>query len=73
MTELLLRQVVAHIEQLPPEQQDTLAEVLWSEVEDREWDALVAKPASQRFLELLASEAREEDATGRTRDAGDHW
>jgi hypothetical protein len=61
MTETL-RRVVAQIEQLPPEQQDALAEIMFRELEEQEWDALVAKPGSQRFLARLATEARREDA-----------
>ncbi|MGH2562137.1 MAG: hypothetical protein ACRDJH_24010 [Thermomicrobiales bacterium] len=60
MTETLQR-VVAQVEQLPPDQQDAIAEVIQRELAEREWDAIVAKPASQRFLEELAAEARGED------------
>jgi hypothetical protein len=66
MTETLKR-VVAQIEQLPPEQQDALAEVMLRELEEREWDALVAQPGSHRFLDRLATEARREDAAGETK------
>ena len=75
MTELL-RAVVARIELLPADQQDAIAEVIQrelEELEEREWDALVASPASQRVLEQLATEARREDAAGRARESGDTW
>lgn len=72
MTETLQR-VMAQVEQLPPEQQDAIAEVIARELEEREWDALVAKPASQRFLARLAAEARREDAAGQTRPSTDRW
>ena len=72
MTELLKR-VVAEIEQLPPEQQDAIAAAMQRELEEREWDALVAKPGSQRFLEQLAAEARAENAAGETQESGERW
>ena len=72
MTETLKR-VVALIEQLPAEQQDALAEVHERELEEREWDALVATPQSQRLLARLAAEARQEDAAGETLPATDRW
>jgi hypothetical protein len=42
---------VALSEQLPPEQQDAIAEMLQRELEERDWEAIVAKPASGRFLD----------------------
>ena len=72
MTELL-RRVVDELERLSPEQQDAIAEVIQRELEEREWDAIVAKPGSQRFLELLAAEARREDAAGETQESGERW
>lgn len=72
MTETL-RRVVAQIEQLSPEQQDAIAEAMERELEEREWEALVAKPGSQRFLDRLAAEARHADATGQTRESTDRW
>ena len=67
MTELL-KQVVARLELLTPEAQDAIAAKLQEELEEREWDALVSKPGSQRFLQQLAAEARAEQAAGTTRD-----
>jgi hypothetical protein len=72
MTELL-RQVIARIELLPSEQQDAIAEKMQRELEELEWDALVAKPSSQRYLAHLAAEAREEDAAGLTEESTDRW
>lgn len=72
MTEQL-RAFIAHVERLPPEQQDELAEALWLEIEDRHWDALLATPESQRFLERLAAETLQEEAAGRTESSGDRW
>ena len=72
MTEQL-RRVVAEVEQLPAEEQDRIAELMQRELEEREWDGLVSKPGSRRFLEHLAAEARREDAAGETRESGDTW
>lgn len=68
-----LRDAVALVERLSPEQQDAIAEVMLREVEEREWDVLVSGDASQRFLLHLAAEARAEDARGQTHDASDGW
>ncbi len=68
-----LKQVVAEIEQLPPAEQDAIAERLRLELEAREWDAIIAKPGSQRFLDHLVAEARREDAAGKTKESGDRW
>lgn len=67
-----LRRAVAHVEQLPPEQQDAIAEIIERELEEREWANLVATPKSQRFLRELAAQARREDAAGETLDLTDH-
>jgi DnaJ-domain-containing protein 1 len=72
MTELL-RQVVDQIERLPPEEQDAIARLMQRELEEREWDAIAAKPSSQRFLQSLAADARREDAAGETRESNDSW
>lgn len=66
-----LKRVMAQIEQLPPEQQDAIAEVIERELEEREWDVMVATPASQRFLQELAGEGRREDAAGETLELTD--
>ena len=72
MTELL-RQVVSEIEQLPPQEQDAIAKAIREGIEEREWDARVATPESQRFLERKAAEARAEHAAGKTREVIDSW
>ena len=72
MTETLKR-VVAQIELLSPEQQDAIAEIMLPELEEREWDDLVAKPGSHRFLEQLADEARRENRTGEAQESTDCW
>jgi hypothetical protein len=55
----LMAEAIARLERLTPEQQDELAEVILLELEEREWDALVASPASGRFLARLKAEADE--------------
>ena len=72
MTELLQR-VIARVEQLSAADQDAIAEAIARKIEEREWDALVSSPGSQRFLEHLAADAREEDAAGKTHEATDRW
>ena len=72
MTESL-KQVVAEIEQLPADEQDVFAETLRLELEAREWNAIIAKPGSQRFLDHLVAEARRADAAGKTKESGDSW
>ena len=69
----LLKQVVAQVEQLPADQQDELAELLQMELEQREWDALIASPESRRYLAQLVAEAEAEDAAGQTLESGDCW
>jgi acetylornithine deacetylase/succinyl-diaminopimelate desuccinylase-like protein len=61
-----LERVIRRIEQLPASEQDALAESIERELEEREWEALLARPESAEFLGRLASEAREEHAAGRT-------
>lgn len=72
MTELL-RRVVEEVEQLSPERQDAIAEAMRREIEEQEWDALLATPESQRLLQQLATEALAEDAAGKTRESGESW
>ena len=72
MTETL-KKVVDQVEQLPPEEQDAIAEVIERELADRKWDVLFASPASERFLDRLASEARREEAAGLTQESTDRW
>ncbi len=59
------------MEQLPPGEQDALAKIIEEELDEREWDALVATPQSRRFLERMAAEALAEYAAGKTRECGD--
>lgn len=68
-----LREVIEEVEHLDPAAQDIIAALIRQklkelEEEEREWDALVSTPGSQRFLDMLAEEARKENAAGLTRD-----
>ena len=63
-----LRQVMEQVQQLPEDAQRHIAALIEAELEEREWDALVSTPGSQRFLTMLAEEARRETAEGKTRD-----
>jgi len=72
MTETL-RRAVAQVEQLSPDQQDAIAELMLRELEEREWDALVISEASQEYLRRLVAEARAEDAAGEIQDSTDRW
>lgn len=63
-----LRQVIEQVQQLPADAQRHIAALIEAELEEREWDALVSTPESQRFLAMLAEEARQEIAEGKTRD-----
>ena len=69
----LLKQVMARVELLPEQQQDTIAEAIERELEELEWDAIVGSPASQRFLDELAAEARREHAAGLTQESTGRW
>jgi CRISPR/Cas system-associated protein Csm6 len=62
----LLKEVLAKLSKLPPEQQDELAAWLLAEMEDEaRWDKSFAE--SQDALEKLADEALEEHKRGETR------
>jgi hypothetical protein len=65
----LMEQVIAEVVKLPEKQQDELAELFIEfihsdEAEEAEWDALVQSPESQRFLEKMVREVKEEKARG---------
>ncbi|HEY7036616.1 MAG TPA: hypothetical protein VH482_35135 [Thermomicrobiales bacterium] len=72
MTESLQR-IVNLVEQLPPEEQDAIAEMIERELADRKWDELFATEASDRFLARLSSKALREDDSGLTRESTDRW
>lgn len=66
-----LRAVVSEAESLSEEEQEQLA-LAWEqalvELEESEWDGLLAKPGSKRFLKELVEEARREHAAGETEE-----
>ena len=67
MTESL-QQIMEEVERLDPAMQEAFAararKILDELEEEREWDALVNRPASQRFLKKLIDEGRKEHAEG---------
>lgn len=67
MTESFSR-AVEEASKLPPEAQDFLANLLFTEIEsERKWDELFSRPESQELLEMMGREALEEFKAGRTR------
>lgn len=72
MTERL-RCVVAQIELLPAKQQDAITEAMQRELEEREWDGLVSRPESRRYLDRPVAEAVREDEAGETVGSGERW
>ncbi len=65
----LLQEMLHQIEQLPPEEQDRLAEWMLAEIaSEQRWTALFSR--SQTLLEHLAQQALKEDAEGATRTFG---
>ncbi len=65
-----LRQVVELAQQQPEDVQRRIAEVIALELEQREWDALVSTPESQRLLARLAAETRADFARGEVEEGG---
>ena len=68
-----LERVIRRIEQLPAGDQDALAASIERELEEREWEDLLARPESTELLGQLAAEARDEHAAGRTEPLPDRW
>ena len=66
MTELL-RQAIAQIEKLPPDQQDAIATMILEELEDEHrWDESFTR--SPDLLSKLAAEAMAEYRAGKTQE-----
>lgn len=62
----LLAKAFEEASQLPEEEQDAVAELVISfihpdEADEAEWDALVRSPESQRFIDKMLVELREEE------------
>jgi hypothetical protein len=68
-----MAEAIAKLERLTPEQQDELAEMILLEIEEREWDELVASPGSNRFLAGLKAEADQEIRNGTVLPSIDRW
>jgi len=67
MTERL-EQAIAEVRKLPPEKQDSIAEIIFQELEgDQPWEELFADPRSYKLLEEMASEALKEHRIGNQR------
>ncbi len=65
-----LRQAIEHAQQLPEDMQRRSAELIESALEEREWEALVGTPESQRFLSRLSAEIDEQETAGEVEDGG---
>jgi hypothetical protein len=65
----LLDQAIAKIKELPPQDQDAVAQIILAELEsERRWEELFAHPKSADLLSRMADEALEERRLGRTRN-----
>jgi hypothetical protein len=65
----LLEQAFHEASKLPEEDQNIIAQMVLSfirvdEEEEAEWEALVRSPESQRFLDKMVREVKEEKAKG---------
>ncbi|HUY76888.1 MAG TPA: hypothetical protein VMV29_08955 [Ktedonobacterales bacterium] len=65
-----LRVAIERAQQQPDEVQRRIAQLIAEEIEEQEWDTLVATPESQAFLAELAAETRAAIAAGETEDGG---
>jgi len=69
MTEQL-RYAVNAAQQLSTDDQNVIAARILKEIEDMEWDRLLATPESDAFLDMLEEEALREYREGRTEEGG---
>ncbi|GAC1354983.1 MAG: hypothetical protein NVS4B11_24900 [Ktedonobacteraceae bacterium] len=69
MTEQL-QEAIEALQRLPADAQNTIAERILEEIEEREWDAIVSKPHIQARLRELGRQALEEDEAGETEEGG---
>lgn len=58
MTERM-RALVERVEQLPPEEQNYIAEEIEETLDNAEWHALLADPRSETVLDTLIAEAKQ--------------
>lgn len=65
----LLEEAIARLQQLPPEEQDAIAQLIMAEMEDeQQWDEAFAH--SQDKLTELAAKVRLDIQTGKVRSLG---
>lgn len=69
----LMSEAITKMKQLTPKQQDEIAEMILLELEEREWDVLLASPGSDRFLARLKAEAEQEIRDGTILPSTDRW
>ena len=65
-----LRRMFEMAQQQPEEVQRHIAKLVASELEERDWDALVGSPPGQETLERLAAEARADITRGNVEEGG---
>ncbi|HLY32830.1 MAG TPA: hypothetical protein VKQ36_17535 [Ktedonobacterales bacterium] len=63
-----LRAVLDRAEKLPDTEQEALAELLESELEELEWEELTRRPSAKAFHDQLRAELREAEAKGEVED-----
>lgn len=56
-----LRKALEVLEQLPEEVQHHIAQLIFEEIEQREWDEFVSSPRSKAFLKRLIAEAKADE------------
>ncbi len=69
-----LRRVLAQVEQLDPDTQETIADTIeakLAEIAEAQWQAAFADPRSQAFFDELIAQADAAVANGTTRDLDD--
>lgn len=72
MTEALER-AFREAQQLPEREQGEIAALVEQKLADIRWDALLARPESDKLLREMAAEAITEDDAGLTRESGETW
>lgn len=65
-----LRSAIEAIQHYPANVQDEIATQILAELEEREWDRLLATPESDAFLDMLEEEALRDHREGRTEEGG---
>jgi len=65
-----LRLAIEQAQQQSDDLQRHIAQLIAEAIEEQEWDALVATPESQAFLDELVAETRAAIAAGETEEGG---